>query len=200
VAGLCPGDAGFVPGDDSPIAEYFAASAQLFVELIGILMRLSNRSVFALLAMASLGFLASAVIIGELAKLQACHLCNFQRLLYMVMALFALCGVLLPAGRRLWCVFFALAAGGGVVSAVEQSWMQYAPQLAIECGFGEPTLSEQIINWLGVQWPAMFMVTGFCTNKEWVFLGLSLANWSGVCFLMLLSAALWLLFRREARD
>jgi len=43
----------------------------------------------------------------------------------------------------------------------------------------------------------MFMVTGFCTNKEWVFLGLSLANWSALCFLLLLAGVLWLLFRRE---
>ena len=77
--------------------------------------------------------------------------------------------------------------------------MQYAPQLATECGFGDPTLTEQLINWLGVKWPAMFMVTGFCTNKEWVFLGLSLANWSGVCFLLLFAFALRLLLRREKR-
>lgn len=162
-------------------------------------MRFSNRSVFALLAAASLGLLASGLIIGELAKLQPCHLCNLQRLIYMVLALFALCGVLLPGWRRLWATLFALAAGGGVIAAVEQSWMQYAPQQVVECGFGNPTLSEQLINWLGVQWPAMFMVTGFCTNKEWIVLGLSLANWSAVCFMLLLAAALWLLFWRETR-
>jgi len=160
-------------------------------------MRFSSRLVFAVLATASLGLLASGLVIGELAKLQPCHLCNFQRLIYMVLAFFALCGVLFSGWRRLWAVLVALAAGGGVVTAAQQSWMQYAPQLATECGFGPPTLSEQIVNWLGVQWPAMFMVTGFCTNKEWVFLGLSLANWSGVCFLMLLVGALWLLLRRE---
>ncbi|WP_301102415.1 disulfide bond formation protein B [Propionivibrio sp.] len=160
-------------------------------------MRLSTRSVFALLTTASLGLLASGLVIGELARLQPCHLCNLQRLLYMVLAFFALCGVLLPGGRRLWCVFVVLAAGGGVITALQQSWMQYAPQQAIECGFGDPTLAERLINWLGTQWPAMFMVTGFCTNKEWVFLGLSLANWSGVCFALLLAGALWLLLRSE---
>ncbi|MBS1229432.1 MAG: disulfide bond formation protein DsbB [Proteobacteria bacterium] len=160
-------------------------------------MRLSSRSAFALLATASLGLLASGLVIGEMARLQPCHLCNLQRLIYLVLAFFALCGVLLPGWRKLWSLLVALAAGGGVVAAAQQSWMQYAPQLATECGFGDPTLTEQLINWLGVKWPAMFMVTGFCTNKEWVFLGLSLANWSGICFLVLLVAALWLLLRRE---
>lgn len=160
-------------------------------------MRLSTRGAFAVLATAALGLLASGLIIGELARLQPCQLCNFQRLLYMVLAFFALCGVLLPGWRRLWSVLVGLTAGGGLITALQQSWMQYAPQQAIECGFGDPTLSERLINWLGVQWPAMFMVTGFCTNKEWVFLGLSLANWSGVCFLLLLAGAVWLLLRRE---
>ncbi len=160
-------------------------------------MRLSTRSVFALLAVASLGLLAAGLIIGDALRLQPCHLCNLQRLIYMVLAFFALCGVLFPGWRRVWCVLVGLTAGGGLVAALQQSWMQYAPQQAIECGFGDPTLSERLINWLGVQWPAMFMVTGFCTNKEWVFLGLSLANWSALCFLLLLAGIVWLLFRRE---
>ncbi len=160
-------------------------------------MRFSTRTVFVLLALASLGLLATGLILGEMARLQPCHLCNFQRLLYMVLAFFAVCGVLLPGWRRLWSVLVALAALGGVATAIQQSWMQYAPQEAIECGFGDPTLLERIVDWLGMQWPSMFMVTGFCTNKDWIFLGLSLANWSGVCFFLLFSGAAWLLFRRE---
>jgi disulfide bond formation protein DsbB len=161
-------------------------------------MRLSSRSAFALLAAASSGLLAAGLLIGEWARLQPCHLCNFQRLLYILVALFALCGVVLPSRRRLWSALVALTAAYGVLTALQQSWMQYAPDKAIECGFGDPSLTEQLINWLGVKWPAMFMVTGFCTSKEWVFLGLSLANWSGVCFLLLFAAALRLLLRRAA--
>ena len=161
-------------------------------------MHLSSRSAFALLAAASSALLAGGLLIGDWARLQPCHLCNLQRLLYMVVAFFALCGVVLPRGRRVWAGLLALTAGGGVVAALQQSWMQYAPDKAIECGFGDPTLAEQLVNWLGAQWPAMFMVTGFCTNKEWVFLGLSLANWSALCFLLLFAGALRLLLRRAA--
>ena len=160
-------------------------------------MYLSTRSVFALLAAAAFGLLGAGLVLGELIRLQPCYLCNLQRLLYIVVGFFALCGVLWPHWRKLWSVLVAAAAGGGLSSALEQSWMQYAPQQAIECGFGDPTLGEQLINWLGVQWPALFMVTGFCTQKDWVFLGLSLANWSVLCFAALAAAALWLLFRRQ---
>ena len=160
-------------------------------------MRLSTRIVFILLAIASLGLLAAGLVIGEWARLHPCHLCNFQRLLYMMLAFVALCGALLPGWRRMWCVLFALTAVGGMATALQQSWMQYAPQQAIECGFGDPTLVEQIVNWLGMQWPSMFMVTGFCTARDWVFLGLSLANWSALCFLGLFAVALWQFLRRD---
>ena len=40
----------------------------------------------------------------------------------------------------------------------------------------------------------MFMVTGFCTQQDWTFLGLSLANWSVLTFLFLFVVAV-LIFR-----
>ena len=91
-----------------------------------------------------------------------------------------------------------LASVGGLATAINQSWMQYAPQQAIECGFGDPTLLEQTVNWLSTLWPSMFMVTGFCTQKDWVFLGLSLANWS-VLFFAALALGGILAFRRRTR-
>ena len=160
-------------------------------------MRFSTRFYFALLAAVSAGLLVSGLVLGELLRLQPCYLCNFQRLVYIVMAAIALCGVFLPRARRLWCGLFSLAAFAGVITAAQQSWMQYSPDPMVECGFGDPTLVERIVDWLGMQWPFMFMVTGFCSNKDWVFLGLSLANWSGVCFFALFVAAGFLFFRRE---
>lgn len=160
-------------------------------------MSLSTRTIFVLLMAASLGLLAGGLVLGEMARLHPCYLCNFQRLLYLVLALFAFCGVLLPAWYKLWGVLVGLTALGGLATALEQSWMQYAPDQVNECGFGDPTLPEQIVDWLGMHWPSMFMVTGFCTKKEWVFLGLSLANWSVLCFFSLLVVAGWLLLRHK---
>jgi protein dithiol:quinone oxidoreductase len=162
-------------------------------------MRFSTRTVFFLLATVSFGLLASGLVVGEWARLHPCYWCNFQRLLYMMLGVFGVCGVLIPGWRKLWCVLSGLTALGGVADALRQSWMQYAPEQVTECGFGDPTLIERLVDWLGMQWPAMFMVTGTCTSKEWLFLGLSLANWSGVCFLVLFVGTVWLLLRRETK-
>lgn len=158
-------------------------------------MRLAVRSAFAWLAFLSLGLVASGLVLGELLRLQPCPLCIFQRVLYLLFALFCLGGTLLPGWRRLWAILAGLAAAGGVATAAYQTWLQFSPAAANECGYGDPSLIEQLVEWLGVQWPAMFMATGFCSSREWVFLGLSMANWSVVCFAGFLLAALLLLLR-----
>lgn len=157
----------------------------------------SHRHVFGSLAVVSCGLLASGLILGELVHLEPCYLCNFQRLLYIVIALLSACACAHNRWPRFWGVLVGLAALWGVAAAAEQSWMQFAPEQVIECGISDPNLVETIVNWLSVKWPAMFMVTGFCTVKDWVFLGLSLANWSALCFLALACVAFWQAFRRR---
>lgn len=163
-------------------------------------MRISNRLAFGGLAAAASGLLASGLALGEWFRLQPCYWCNFQRLLYLMLIFVGLCGVLLPRKGVLWSLLAGLVSLGGILAAAKQSWMQFAPQDAIECGFGDPTLIEQLVDWLGRLWPSMFMVTGLCKDKDWVFLGLSLANWSGVCFfaLFVLSLVLFIRSRRQA--
>lgn len=161
-------------------------------------MRISDRWVCAGQAVVSAALLATGLTFGEVFRLQPCYWCSFQRLLYILLAVLGVGGFLLPAGRRFWGGASALLAFGGVLAAGWQSWMQFAPQDVIECGFGDPTLTERLVDWLGSMWPSMFMVTGLCKEKDWVFLGLSLANWSVLCFALLCLVGLVVLLRRDA--
>ena len=81
----------------------------------------SRRAVFGLLVAASGGLLASGLILGEVVHLEPCYLCNFQRLLYIVIALLALCASLINRWPRVWGVLIAAVALWGVASAAEQS-------------------------------------------------------------------------------
>ncbi|WP_291993056.1 disulfide bond formation protein B [Candidatus Accumulibacter sp. ACC003] len=163
-------------------------------------MPFSLRSRFALLALAALGLTAAGVVIGEMMRLQPCPLCIFQRLLYLLLALFAVCGVLSPGYGRLWGVLAGLTAAGGLATAAYQSWLQFYPDAGgLACGFGEPTLIEQIVDWFGVRWPELFMATGFCSSKDWLFLGLSMANWSALVFLAFIAAAVHLVISSGRR-
>jgi disulfide bond formation protein DsbB len=158
--------------------------------------RRSLRTNLFLLALAAIGLTLGGWAIGEIMRLQPCPLCIFQRLLFLLIAVLALTGALLPAAARVSSILLAVVAAGGVATAAYQSWLQYLPQPGMECGFGEPTLIERIVDWFGALWPQMFLATGFCSSKDWILLGLSMANWSALCFIGFLAAAVMILRRR----
>ena len=155
------------------------------------------RAWFATLALGTLGLVVAGMELQQLFRLAPCPLCIFQRVLYIVIGLVALAGVLLPGGRLLWSALIAALAAGGVAVAGYQTWMQAFPHLATECGYSDPNLIERLVDWLGMQWPSLFLATGFCTSREWEFLGLSMANWSLLVFAGIVGYAALLFMRKD---
>lgn len=157
---------------------------------------IAPRPMFALIGVACLLLVGAGLVLQSVYRLQPCPLCIFQRLLYIVAGVIGLSAWALPQAQRLGAALIGGLAALGAGVAGYQTWMQAYPELAPECSFTDPNLIERLVDWLGMQWPAMFMATGFCTSRDWVFLGLSMANWSLLVFLGLLGLALWLLRRR----
>ena len=157
-----------------------------------------TRAWLATLGLGCLGLVAVGMELQTLLKLAPCPLCIFQRLLYIVIGAIGLLGFVWPAGRMLW----AALAGGlglfGVGVAGYQTWMQAFPHLAPECSFTDPNAIERLVDWLGMEWPSLFLATGFCTSREWEFLSLSMANWSVLVFVGIVVYAA-LLFRLKPR-
>jgi protein dithiol:quinone oxidoreductase len=156
----------------------------------------------ALLAVAvvSFGLVAAGLVLGAMLNLHPCPLCIFQRVLYLAVGGFALLGALgagQPALRWGGAVLAIATALGGIATAAYQSWMQFFPTPSMECGFSDPTPIERLVDVLGAWWPDLFLATGMCSSKEWVFLGLSMANWSIFCFAALAGGA-FLAARRPA--
>jgi disulfide bond formation protein DsbB len=155
------------------------------------------RAWFATLALGSLGLVALGMELQNLLRLSPCPFCIFQRLLYIVIGGLALAGVAFPAGRVLWLGVIALLALLGAGVAGYQSWMQAFPHLATECSYTDLNLIEQLVDWLGMLWPSLFLATGFCSSKEWVFLGLSMANWSLLVYLGIVGYAVLVLNKKH---
>jgi len=155
------------------------------------------RAWFASLALAAAGLVAVGYELQGLLHLAPCPLCIFQRLLYLLIAGLALAGFALPQGRLVWGGLIAAVGAGGVAVAGYQSWMQAFPELATECSYTDPDAIERLVDWLGTQFPTLFMATGFCTSRDWVFLEMSMANWSVVCFAGFALAAVLLTLRRR---
>ncbi|MGE5470655.1 MAG: disulfide bond formation protein B [Bacteroidota bacterium] len=155
------------------------------------------RAWFATLSLGCFGLVTAGLLLQAQLHLSPCPLCIFQRILYLLVGTLALAGFLLPAARQLWAALIAAIALMGIGVAGYQSWMQAYPELANECGYADPNLIERLVDWLGMQYPPLFMATGFCTSKEWIFLDLSMANWSVLVFAGILGYAA-LLFKRRA--
>lgn len=150
--------------------------------LSALLARYPDRAWFFMLALGAFGVVAVGMTLQSMLRLAPCPYCIFQRLLYLVLGGVALCGALAPQGRAIWAAAGALVGALGFAVAAFQSWMQAFPELAPECSFTDPNLIERLVDWLGMQWPAWFLATGFCTSREWEMFGLSMANWSAVLF------------------
>ncbi|KAF0102340.1 MAG: disulfide bond formation protein DsbB [bacterium] len=158
------------------------------------------RLLWSLVAAGAFALAAASLLLSAWLDLHPCHLCIFQRLLYMLLALLGLLAAL-KAGTRLGMLAGGLVlatAAAGAATAAYQSWLQMQPAGSISCMAGEPGLIERLVEWLGQQWPTLFLATGFCEDTELMVLGLSLANWSLIFFLACLGAAAWAL-RPSAR-
>lgn len=160
----------------------------------------SPRTLWLILAGGCTSLVVASLVLTAWQNLHPCHLCIFQRLLYMLLAGIGLAAGLLqprPVGR--WVGFFSLPlAAWGLGVAGYQSWLQMQPPGSISCVGGNPSLIERWVEWLGGISPELFLATGFCEEAEMTILGLSLAQWSVLGF----AACLILAYRawRPARE
>ncbi|MBK5970531.1 MULTISPECIES: disulfide bond formation protein B [Thiorhodovibrio] len=141
----------------------------------------------------------TSIVLTAWLQLDPCHLCIFQRLLFLLMTPLALLALLrAPWGALAGGAFASLALTGAMV-ATYQTWLQLQPPGSISCMGAEMGPIERLVEWLGSLWPALFMAGGFCEDRELVILGLSLANWALVLYLGVLALALWCLISRRSR-
>jgi disulfide bond formation protein DsbB len=156
------------------------------------------RAPFALALGASLALVVGAVLMTQLMNLAACPLCIIQRMAYLALAATAAVGLALCGstwGRRLGALLMTAAAATGAFVAGYQSWIQ---RFATDTGCsGRMTWWEELVDWAGSKLPLLFQSDGICSDPGWVFLGLSLADWSLVFFLGFLLLSLYPLLRRR---
>ena len=157
---------------------------------------LTHHRLWLLIASASAALALASILITEGLALQPCHLCIFQRLLFMLIAPLALIAALTKGWLlRISGILATLVALVGTATAGYQTWLQAQPEGSVSCLGPDMGPIEQVVEWLGRLQPTLFMATGFCEDVALVILGLSLAQWSLLAFLLGLGLSLWLLSR-----
>ena len=140
------------------------------------------RRVLVLVAAVCVALLAFGLYLQHGVGLEPCPMCIVQRyalvLVAMVAALTALTTrqslQLAGAGVLL------LLSGFGAFVAARQSWLQWYPPEEASCGRDFYGMIETFPLKRAV--PMIFKGSGDCTRIDWTFLGLSIANWSFLCF------------------
>lgn len=167
------------------------------------LQRLTPRAIFALLFAACAGLMGFGLVLQHVAGLEPCPMCILQRYAFIAMGAVALIAALhgpTGAGVRVYGTLVALfgIAGGSV--SVRQSLLQRFPSpepancMASDLDFllGNFPLAQAL--------PRIFAGTGDCAKVSWSFLGLSIAEWALVWFVLLVGTALWLAWFRPRRS
>jgi len=157
------------------------------------------RRAFALICLACVAMLAFGMYLQHVVGLEPCPMCIVQR--YALILVAVVTGLTaLARGRRGQAVGGTLAlivAVGGAYTAARQSWLQWYPPEFGSCGRDIYGMIETFPLQRAI--PMIFRGSGDCTKIDWTFLGLSIANWSFVCFVTFAVLLLVLLFRRPSR-
>ncbi|WP_338113744.1 disulfide bond formation protein B [Thiococcus pfennigii] len=155
------------------------------------------RAIWMALAAASATAVAVSFFLTEWRLLEACHLCIFQRLLFMLLVVLSVVAALAAThllGRLVGVMAAAVAALGIGIAAYQSRLQRQAVDSLFSCTGEELGPLERLVEWLGGHWPALFMPSGFCEDPGAVFFGLSLANWTLIVFALCLVAAAWALW------
>ncbi len=154
------------------------------------------RRLLAFIALACIALLAFGLYLQHAVGLEPCPMCIVQRYLFILVALAAGIGAALPAAATRWVGgLMALLSFAGAGVAARQSWLQWFPPEIATCGrdlFGmiESFPLKRVI-------PMVFRGSGDCSAVDWTFLGLSIANWSFLNFVLVGVIGLALLLRRR---
>ena len=158
----------------------------------------SARFVYAALALVSLGLIGAALVLQHVVGLDPCPLCIFQRIAYLALALFALIAAWLsprPASRGFGALTL-LSALVGIGIAGRHVWLQMNPQ-SLSCGPGLQTMLENFP--LTDVLPKVFRGSGDCSESAWTLIGLTIAEWSLLWFVVLAAATIFTLFAPRFR-
>ena len=154
-------------------------------------MKLNSRLIYLAMFLACAGLIGFALYLQHALGLEPCPMCILQRYAFIVVGVIALAAAIdNPAllGRRIYSGLLVVmaATGGGI--AIRHVYLEHYPPKIFDCGADVGFMLESFP--LTQALPMIFRGTGDCTKVVWQFLGLSIAEWSLICFAALIVAAI----------
>ena len=154
------------------------------------------RRAFAAIAVLCAGMLAFGIVyLQNIVGLEPCPMCVVQRYCLILLGVFSALAAFSkgPAGWRFWGLLGVAIGGFGAFTAARQSWLQWNPPPVATCGRDLFGMIESFPLQRAI--PMIFRGAGDCSAVDWTFLGLTIANWSFIWFVIFIVAILALLLR-----
>jgi len=154
------------------------------------------RRVLALVAAACAAMLVFGLYLQHVVGLEPCPMCIVQRYALVLVAIVAAAAAFAKS-RVAWVaggLLMTLVSGFGAFVAARQSWLQWYPPEVASCGRDIYGMIETFPLKRAI--PMIFKGSGDCTKIDWTFLGLSIANWSFLCFVGIAVIGLVMLVRQ----
>ncbi|MCD6672004.1 MAG: disulfide bond formation protein B [Burkholderiaceae bacterium] len=146
-----------------------------------------SRSLLLGCAVFALAAVAVALVLQHVFDMRPCAWCVFQRLLYLLVAAFALVGLAFGSVgvRRAFAALSVLAALGGVWAALHQQLVAAQTQ---SCAF---TFADRVLMQLRLDetLPWLFFADASCSEANVPLLGVPFALWSVAAFVLLAAGA-----------
>ena len=160
---------------------------------------ISQRMIFSIIFTVCIGLLGFGLYLEHSVGLEPCPLCIFQRVAYIVIALFALIAVIHNPQKlfeRIYTGLILITSLCGAGIAGRQIWLQHLPEDKIpECG---PGLEYMLDAFPFIDALRMILSgSGECAEVQWTFLSFSIAEWSILCFIGLAIASVMMLIRQK---
>ena len=147
---------------------------------------ISRRVGNALGLLACAGGIGYALFAEHVLGLPPCPLCIFQRVAVIALGVVFLLAALHNPGQRGARIYAALqliVASVGVLVASRHIWIQMQPAGSVEACGADLNYLLDILPLAQVIRKVLF-ASGECAKIDWTFLGLSIANWSFIAFVV----------------
>lgn len=137
-----------------------------------------------------------ALALEHFIELTPCPLCIAQRFFFLLIGLTAFVFWQWPkfiTQKLVGVKIVAFALLGGII-AIRQVWMQWHPQNLdpTRCGVSFGSFIDQFLLALGG--------TGDCATVDWTLIGLSIAEWSALSFIVLFFVGVWFIVTASQRE
>jgi disulfide bond formation protein DsbB len=161
----------------------------------GLLERLGQhpRRVLAVIALGAVALLAFGLYLQHVVGLEPCPMCIVQRYALVLVALVSGLAALVPSRKLALGTggLVVLMAGFGAFVAARQSFLQWNPPEIVTCGRDFYGMIETFPLKRAI--PMIFKGGGDCSAIDWTFMGLTIANWSFLNFMLIMALCLGVL-------